>query len=98
MRNASRNCATSTLLDLLEHLDAFRRPERFEQFVLACEADARGRKGLEDRDYPQAEFLRRAREAAANVDARRGSAQADSKGTEIADALRRARIVGVGNR
>ncbi len=57
----------STLLELLERLDAFRRPERFEQWVLACEADARGRKGLEDRDYPQADHLRRARTAAANA-------------------------------
>ncbi|MGH6612533.1 MAG: multifunctional CCA addition/repair protein, partial [Burkholderiaceae bacterium] len=57
----------STLLDLLEHLDAFRRPARFEQFVLACEADARGRKGLENRTYGQADHLRRARELAANV-------------------------------
>ena len=46
----------STLLELLERLDAFRRPARFEQFVLACEADARGRKGLENRDYPQADY------------------------------------------
>jgi tRNA nucleotidyltransferase (CCA-adding enzyme) len=57
----------STLLDLLEHLDAFRRPDRVEQFILACEADARGRKGLEDRDYPQAELVRRAHAAARSV-------------------------------
>lgn len=54
----------NTLLELLGSLDAFRRPDRFEQFLLACEADARGRKGLEQRDYPQPEFLRRAREVA----------------------------------
>jgi tRNA nucleotidyltransferase (CCA-adding enzyme) len=54
-----------TVLELLERLDAFRRPARFEQFLLACEADARGRKGLEQRHYPQPEYLRRAREAAA---------------------------------
>jgi tRNA nucleotidyltransferase (CCA-adding enzyme) len=57
----------ATLLDLLEDADAFRRPARFEQFILACEADARGRKGLEDRSYPQAEHLRRARATAAGV-------------------------------
>ena len=57
----------STLLDLLEHLDAFRRPDRFEKWVLACEADARGRKGLENRDYSQAGYLRDARGAAAKV-------------------------------
>ena len=39
---------------------ALRRPERFEAFLLTCEADARGRLGLEDRDYPQADYLRRA--------------------------------------
>ncbi|WP_129642116.1 multifunctional CCA addition/repair protein [Peristeroidobacter agariperforans] len=56
-----------TVLELLERLDAFRRPARFEQFLLACEADARGRKGLEQREYPQPEYLRRAREVAAGA-------------------------------
>jgi len=50
----------STLLKLLEGLDALRRPERFAQFLLACEADARGREGLEARPYPQADYLRKA--------------------------------------
>lgn len=45
-------------------------PERFEQFLTACEADARGRIGLEDRAYPQPEYLRRALRAAQAVDAR----------------------------
>ena len=40
-------------LRLLERCDALRRPERFEQLLLACECDARGRLGLEQRDYPQ---------------------------------------------
>jgi tRNA nucleotidyltransferase (CCA-adding enzyme) len=56
-----------TLLKLLEETDAVRRPERFAQFLLACESDARGRKGLEERRYPQADYLRRAREAVAAV-------------------------------
>ena len=46
-----------TLLNLLEALDVFRRPERLEKFLLACEADSRGRTGFEDRDYPQRDFL-----------------------------------------
>jgi tRNA nucleotidyltransferase (CCA-adding enzyme) len=58
-----------TLLKLLYGVDALRRPERFEDFLTACEADARGRLGLEDRDYPQAQYLRRAREVAAGVSA-----------------------------
>jgi tRNA nucleotidyltransferase (CCA-adding enzyme) len=49
-----------TVLELLENTDALRRPERFESFLLACEADARGRTGLEDRPYDQADRLRAA--------------------------------------
>jgi tRNA nucleotidyltransferase (CCA-adding enzyme) len=55
----------STVLDLLEAVDAFRRPARLEQFLRACEADARGRSGFEERAYPQAEGLRRCARAAA---------------------------------
>jgi tRNA nucleotidyltransferase (CCA-adding enzyme) len=82
----------STLLRLLENLDAFRRPARFEQFVIACEADARGRKGLEDRPYPQATHLRRARElaAAAQLDE---SERAGLNGEQIAVALRAKRLL-----
>jgi tRNA nucleotidyltransferase (CCA-adding enzyme) len=82
---------TGTLLDLLEHTDAFRRPARFEQFVLACEADARGRKGLENREYPQAQHLRRARAVAAGVTLE--PAERDGlNGQQIAEKLRRARL------
>jgi tRNA nucleotidyltransferase (CCA-adding enzyme) len=59
----------ATVLKLLQGCDAFRRPDRFELFLLACEADFRGRLGLEDRPYPQAEFLRAALRAARGVDA-----------------------------
>ena len=58
----------STVLKVLNRVDAFRRPERFEKFLLACEADARGRTGFEARPYPQAEYLRRAWRAASEVD------------------------------
>jgi tRNA nucleotidyltransferase (CCA-adding enzyme) len=57
-----------TLLKLLDSTDALRRAERFEKFLLACEADMKGRDGLEQAPYPQAALLRRAREAAAAVD------------------------------
>src|SRR5579863_3440127 len=57
----------ATVLKLLEATDAFRRPERFEELLAACEADARGRSGLEDKPYPQRDYLRRARAAAARV-------------------------------
>ncbi len=57
----------ATVLKLFEAVDAFRRADRFEDLLSACEADARGRKGLQDRPYPQADLLRRARTAAAAV-------------------------------
>jgi len=57
-----------TLLDLLEALDAFRRPQRLEDFLLACEADFRGRKGFHDRPYPQADLVRDLHQAAAGAD------------------------------
>lgn len=58
----------TTLLKLLEKLDAFRRPERFQLFLLACEADARGRPGFEDQDYPHALFLTNILKIVAEVD------------------------------
>jgi tRNA nucleotidyltransferase (CCA-adding enzyme) len=58
-----------TVLKLLNATDALRRPERFEAFLLACEADARGRLGLEHRQYPQANYLRRALQEAQSVSA-----------------------------
>jgi len=59
----------ATLLKLLARTDALRRPERFEAFLHACEADARGRKGLESRAYPQADYLRDALAVAREVKA-----------------------------
>jgi tRNA nucleotidyltransferase (CCA-adding enzyme) len=57
-----------TVLELLEMTDAFRRTERFERFLLACEADARGRgPELRARPYPQAAQSRAALTAAASV-------------------------------
>ena len=47
----------TTLLELLIKMDAFRRPQRFEEFVAACTMDARGRKGREQAPYPQADYL-----------------------------------------
>lgn len=52
----------------LESCDALRRPQRFEHFLLACEADARGRLKLEKRPYPQPARLRQALAAASSID------------------------------
>jgi len=59
----------ATVLELLEKLDAFRKPDRLAKFLLACEADKRGRRGLADEAYPQADYLRAAHAAARAIDA-----------------------------
>ena len=82
-----------TIVKVLEAADAFRRPERFEQFLLACEADARGRTGLEERDYPQADVLRTAHAAAAAVNAAEIAQQSDAD--RVGENIRRARIAAV---
>ena len=63
-----RELKPETILRKLEAIDAFRRPERFEKFLIACEADARGRTGFEDNDYPQAKYFRNALMKAKNID------------------------------
>ena len=78
-----------TVLKVLEKSDAFRRPERFELFLLTCEADARGRLGLEDRAYPQVDYLRQALDAALTVDA--GKIAEQHSGGDIPAAIRRER-------
>ena len=83
-----------TLMKMLRALDALRRPERFEEFLQACEADARGREGLQDRDYPQVDYLRKVRDAAAAVTAE-ALIEEGFQGAELGKALDRARIAAI---
>jgi tRNA nucleotidyltransferase (CCA-adding enzyme) len=80
-----------TLLEFMERADAFRRPERFGQALLACEADSRGRTGLEAKPYPQRDYVLAARDAAAAI---RPSASeiANDSGMKIAQAVHERRI------
>lgn len=80
-----------TVVDLLQRLEAFRQAEGLDAFLLACEADAKGRPGFEDRPFPQADWLRAARAAAAGVSVEPLLAQG-FRGAELGEALRRARI------
>ena len=81
----------ATVLELLEKSDALRRPERFAQALLACEADSRGRLGLEEVPYPQREYLGAARDAAAAVKPSPAEVGAQD-GAAIAALLRRRRL------
>lgn len=81
----------STLLELLQRFDVYRRPQRFAEFIAACEMDARGRLGLEQRDYPQARYLLGAAQTAREVAVQPLLAQG-LKGKELGEALERARL------
>jgi tRNA nucleotidyltransferase (CCA-adding enzyme) len=81
----------ATILEFMERADAFRRPERFAQALLACEADARGRTGLEANPYPQRSYLSAARDAAAAVKPTAQEIAAHS-GAKIAQHLQQRRI------
>lgn len=90
----ARELKPATLIGLLESLDVFRREQRFEQFLVACEADARGRTGFEDRPYPQAELLRAACAAARAVDPR-DLVAAGYRGAQIGEQLHQRRVQAV---
>nr|WP_059392270.1 multifunctional CCA addition/repair protein [Pseudomonas toyotomiensis] len=81
----------STLLELLQRFDVFRRPQRFAEFVAACEMDARGRLGLEQREYPQGAYLLGAAEAARQVPVK-PLLEKGFKGAELGEALNRERL------
>ena len=81
----------STVLELLQSFDVYRRPQRFEEFLAACEMDARGRYGFEQRDYPQAEYLRGAAQAARAVSVQ-PLLEKGLKGQELGDALKNERL------
>jgi len=91
-RSGELNAAA--VLRLLERCDAIRKPERFEQALLACECDARGRLGLQERPYPQRQRLRSALAAALAVPTEpvaQAALQRGAKGPEIGAAISRAR-------
>ncbi|WP_312966742.1 multifunctional CCA addition/repair protein [Acinetobacter gerneri] len=79
-----------TLWRLLQRLDVLRRPERVEAFVQACECDARGRLGLENREYPQAKYILEAVNVVRSIKA--SDLPADVKGPDIGEMLIQRRI------
>ncbi len=82
-----------TLWHKLHALDALRRPERFEEFLQACKADAQGRLGWEDKPYPQVDYFRQARDIAAAITPKELPAYAhELTGQALGDALTHARI------
>ncbi len=94
--NASKLDAEN-IFELLQACDAFRKPGRFEHFLLVCIADFRGRPGYNDSPYPQAERLRSALQAALRVDAGFVAKTASSP-AEIREKVARARVEAIEGR
>lgn len=80
-----------TIIRLFQTTDAWRRPERFTQLLEACAADARGRLGNEQDDYPQADYLLKLLAIARTVNAGEIAMLCRDKGT-IPAAVRQARV------
>ncbi|CAA2102051.1 multifunctional CCA addition/repair protein [Variovorax paradoxus] len=93
--HASGALDATGLVRLLERCDAFRKPARFAEALLACECDSRGRLGYEDAPYPQRARLLQVLATAAGVatDAvARAAQQAGATGPKIGEAIHRARV------
>ncbi len=86
-----RELRADTLADLLHNIGAFRAANQLEGFLIACEADARGRTGFENRDYPQADFIRAVMTQLNQLDTR-AILNSKLQGAEIGTAIRRLRI------
>ncbi len=84
-----------TVMSLLEGLDAFRQPD-LDAFIIACQADYRGRAGRADCAYPQGPYLREALQAALGVRARDLGGEDDAPGPQLGERLRQARIRAIG--
>ncbi len=84
----------TTLLEVLESADAFRRPGRFAELLEVCECDARGRLGFADQPYPQRARFEQALEAASAA-----TLQPDEReglvGAAIGERLRRKRLAAI---
>lgn len=83
-----------SLVDLLSALGAFKQHHQISDFVLACEADAKGRTGLETNPYPQAAYLLKAAEIAASADTS-SALNRGLQGEQIGEAIRQLRIQSV---
>ncbi|WP_196139520.1 multifunctional CCA addition/repair protein [Aliikangiella sp. G2MR2-5] len=85
---------SKTIVKVLEKTNAFKQPQRFEQFLQVCEADFKGRTGFEKRDYPQAALMRKALERCNQIKAAEVIAQG-YQGKKIGEEIHRERVSAV---
>ena len=89
----------ATIVNMFERCDAFRKPQRTIEMLLASECDYRGRTGFEEKPFPQAAYLAAALKAAQGVNAGQIAGEVmQHNGTtpqKIAEAIRAARVAAV---
>ena len=90
----AKNMQAPALVTLLQHLDAFRQPQRFEQFLQACAADFYGRPGYAEREFLGGARLQAAYRAASMIDTG-AIAQQHQGGEAIKHAVYEARCAAV---
>lgn len=78
---------------LLKSLDALRRPERFDQYLVAAQSHAAGT-GLSDNEYPQANHLRDCSSAMKSIDAAHIAKSQPNK-TTISTAIKQAELAAI---
>jgi tRNA nucleotidyltransferase (CCA-adding enzyme) len=86
----------STILKMFDQLDVWRKPEEFDDFLVACHADATGRLGFENNDYPQAIYLKELYMHASKIKAKEFVEQG-LKGIEIKEAMKKAQLNVISN-
>ncbi|MBT9476426.1 multifunctional CCA addition/repair protein [Polaromonas sp.] len=94
----SSDFSPAAVVRLLERCDAFRKPQRFADILLACECDARGRLGLDQSPYPQRPWLLQALAAAQAVATDQVAAEvmaAGKTGPQIGESIHQARVAAV---
>jgi len=85
-----------TLVKLFNRLDAWRKPQRFEQFLVCCTADMRGRTGFETAEYKQTDFLRSMFNVANSINIQ-DIVKAGFQGAEIREQLNQRRVDAIAN-
>ena len=94
----SGELGAAALVRLIERCDGIRKPARFDEILLACECDARGRLGFDEAPYPQRQRLREALAAvqsiATSVRAAR-AAESGVTGQKVGEMIHAARVQAV---
>ncbi len=99
--HASGSFGAAALVRLLERCDAFRKPARFADALLACECDARGRLGFEERAYTQRARLIAVLQIAQSVATAEVANEAAARGAQgkaVGEAIHSARVIALENR